>query len=85
MDLAPLIPIIVLGLIVFYLVVRLINKMTIKKKVESDWEKRRRKMQERVRQRRNRSGSGTKFKKSLVNNPNERKWQKLKARAKLER
>jgi hypothetical protein len=42
-------------------------------------------MQERVRQRRNRSGSGTKFKKSLVNNPNERKWQKLKARAKLER
>ena len=78
-NLVIYVPIAIIGIIVLQIVLRVYNKATINKVVESDWQKKQRLMRERVASRKQRSKGGTKFKSKLINNPNEKKWDKLKA------
>ncbi|HON55625.1 MAG TPA: hypothetical protein PLM75_10570 [bacterium] len=78
------IPIIIIGIIGFQIILRCINKATIKAAVEKDYQKKQQELKEAAdRRARMRSVGGTSFKEKLNDNPNEKKWDKLKTNPKL--
>jgi len=78
------VPIIVIAIIGLQVTLRVINKSTLKKAVEKDYERKQRELKEAAEKRAAmRSVGGTKFKESLHDNPNEKKWSKLKTNPKL--
>ncbi|MBP7652735.1 hypothetical protein KA977_04890 [Candidatus Dependentiae bacterium] len=83
-NLALYVPIIVVGIIAFQVILRFINKSTIKKAVEKDYISKQQEIKEAAARRAaNRTVGGTKFKDKLNDNPNEKKWDKMKTNPKM--
>ncbi len=78
------IPIIIIGIIAFQVILRCVNKSTIKAAVEKDYQRKQQELRAAAERRaQSRSVGGTSFKDKLVNNPNEKKWDKLKTNPKM--
>jgi len=78
------VPIGIVGVIAITVILRVINKATINRAVEKDWQNKQAQLKEAADRRAAlKSVGGTKFKDSLNNNPNENKWNKMKTNPKM--
>ncbi|HPG31451.1 MAG TPA: hypothetical protein PKY81_13155 [bacterium] len=83
-NLAVYIPIIIVAIIGFQVILRFINKSTLKKAVEKDYISKQQEIREAAARRAaNKTVGGTKFKDKLNENPNEKKWDKMKTNPKM--
>ena len=83
-NMIVIVPLLVIGVICLQLVLRFINKATINKTIEKDWQAKQQALKEAA-ERRKQLGNvgGTKFKDKLYDNPNDKKWDKLKQNPKM--